>query len=174
MICFFAYNCRGGYQPPAITHALVGAGLLLRCPKFARRADDGFKFRPLPLLFARCIRHRRRSQTSPGRPAAKNHRPCGCCRGMRAADSRPYDQKTRACKGGQRVCCGARNLRAARTAASNFDRCHSFLLAVSATGGARKRPVRPYSESSFRVRRARRLCRAVLFVCEADTSVIHP
>ena len=37
---------------------------LLRCPKFARRADDGFKFRPLPLLFARFIRHWRRSQTS--------------------------------------------------------------------------------------------------------------
>ena len=75
--------------------------------------------------------------------------------------------------GADDFCCGARNLCAALTAASNFDRCHSFLLAVSATGGARKRPVRPYSESSFRVRRARRLCRAVLSVCEADTSVIH-
>ena len=37
-------------------------------------------------------------------------------------------------------CCGAQNLCAALTAASNFDRCHSFLLAASATGGARKRP----------------------------------
>ena len=37
-------------------------------------------------------------------------------------------------------CCGSQNLCAALTAASNFDRCHSFLLAASATGGARKRP----------------------------------
>ena len=37
-------------------------------------------------------------------------------------------------------CCGAQNLFAALTAASNFDRCHSFLLALSATDGARKRP----------------------------------
>ena len=75
---------------------------LLRCPKFARRADDGFKFRPLPLLFARCIRHRRRSQTSPGRPVAKNHRPCGCCQGTRAAVSRPYGRLGKCVqKGGQ-------------------------------------------------------------------------
>ena len=33
-----------------------------------------------------------------------------------------------------------RRLCAALTAASNFDRCHSFLLAASAAGGARKRP----------------------------------
>ena len=44
---------------------------------------------------------------------------------------------------GADYCCGARNLCAALTAASNFDRCHSFLLAVSATGGARKRPCPP-------------------------------
>ena len=44
---------------------------------------------------------------------------------------------------GADYCCGARNLCAALTAASNFDRCHSFLLAVSATGGARKRPYPP-------------------------------
>ena len=94
--------CRGGYQPPALTHTPVGAGLLLRCPKFARRADDGFKFRPLPLLFARCIRHRRRSQTSPGRPVAKYHRSCGCCQGTRAADSRPYGRLGKCVqKGGQ-------------------------------------------------------------------------
>ena len=37
-------------------------------------------------------------------------------------------------------CCGSQNLCAALTAASNFDRCHSFLLAASATSGARKRP----------------------------------
>ena len=43
---------------------------------------------------------------------------------MRAADSRPYDQKTRTCKGGQRVCCGARNLRAALTAASRPRKLH--------------------------------------------------
>ena len=46
---------------------MQGAGadrVLLRCPKFARRADGCFKFRPLPLLFARFSRHRRRSQTS--------------------------------------------------------------------------------------------------------------
>ena len=36
-------------------------------------------------------------------------------------------------------CCGARNpLLAVRS--QDFDRCHSFLLAVSAPGGARKRP----------------------------------
>ena len=61
--------------------------------------------------------------------------------------------------GADDFCCGARNLYAALTAASNFDRCHSLLLAVSATGGARKRPVRPY---------------IISFVCEADISVIHP
>ena len=42
--------------------------------------------------------------------------------------------------GADDFCCGARNLCAALTAASNFDRCHSLLLAVSATGGAHKRP----------------------------------
>ena len=42
--------------------------------------------------------------------------------------------------GADDFCCGARNLYAALTAASNFDRCHSLLLAVSATGGAHKRP----------------------------------
>jgi hypothetical protein len=36
-------------------------------------------------------------------------------------------------------CCGAQNLLLA-VASPNFDRCHSFLLASSATGGARKRP----------------------------------
>ena len=41
---------------------------------------------------------------------------------------------------GRASCCGAQNLYAALTAASNFDRGHSFLLTVSATGGARKRP----------------------------------
>ena len=30
------------------------------------------EFRPLPLLFARCIRHRRRSQTSPSSEGAKD------------------------------------------------------------------------------------------------------
>ncbi len=37
-------------------------------------------------------------------------------------------------------CRGAQNLCAALAAASTFDRCHSFLLAASATGSARKRP----------------------------------
>ncbi len=36
-------------------------------------------------------------------------------------------------------CCGARNLLLADRS-QDFDRCHSFLLAFSATGGARKRP----------------------------------
>ena len=38
--------------------------VLLRCPKFSARCPLA-KFRPLPLLFARFFRHRRRSQTSP-------------------------------------------------------------------------------------------------------------
>ena len=55
----------------------------------------------------------------------------------------PYGHRRTAIVGAD-DCCGTRNLYAALTAASNFDRCHSFLLAVSATGGARKRPsVRP-------------------------------
>ena len=36
-------------------------------------------------------------------------------------------------------CCGARNLLLA-VCSQDFDRCHSFLLAASAPGGARKRP----------------------------------
>ena len=36
-------------------------------------------------------------------------------------------------------CCGARNLLLADRS-QDFDRCHSFLLASSAPGGARKRP----------------------------------
>ena len=52
-------------------------------------------------------------------------------------------------------------MRAALTTASNFDRCLSFLLAVSATGGARKRPVRRYKRVRFFACRARRLCRAI-------------
>ena len=72
---------------------------------------------------------------------------------LHTADSASY--------GRTEVCCGARNLRAALTTASNFDRCHSFLLAVSATGGARKRPVRPYKGVRFFDCRARRLCRAI-------------
>jgi len=36
-------------------------------------------------------------------------------------------------------CCGARNLLFAGRS-QDFDRCHSLLLAVSAAGGARKRP----------------------------------
>ncbi len=36
-------------------------------------------------------------------------------------------------------CCGARNPPLA-VRSQDFDRCHSFLLAVSAPGGARKRP----------------------------------
>ena len=36
-------------------------------------------------------------------------------------------------------CCGAQNSLLA-DCSQNFDRCHSFLLASSATGGARKRP----------------------------------
>ena len=36
-------------------------------------------------------------------------------------------------------CCGTRNFRSL-FASQNFDRCHSFLLASSAAGSARKRP----------------------------------
>ena len=35
----------------------------------------------------------------PGRPADKNHRPYGYCRGMRAADSRPYGKNGKSCVG---------------------------------------------------------------------------
>ena len=38
-------------------------------------------------------------------------------------------------------CCGAQNLLLAG-ASPNFDRCHSLFLALSAPGGARKRPSR--------------------------------
>ena len=64
-------------------------------------------------------------------------------------------------RGRTEFCCSARNLHAALTAASNFDRCHSFLLASPATGGARKRPVRRYKRVRFFDCRARRLCRAI-------------
>ena len=69
-------------------------------------------------------------------------------------------------KGRTEFCCGARNLHAALTAASNFDRCHSFLPASPATGGARKRPVRPYgvkSAASRTARRGRRALRCAVF-----------
>ena len=36
-------------------------------------------------------------------------------------------------------CCGTRNFFGIHIP-KNFDRCHSFLLALSATGSARKRP----------------------------------
>jgi len=38
-------------------------------------------------------------------------------------------------------CCGARNFFRSLFASLNFDRCHSFSLASSATGSARKRPL---------------------------------
>ena len=44
-------------------------------------------------------------------------------------------------------CCGAQNSLLA-DCSQNFDRCHSFLLASSATGGARKRP--PLHKGAFR------------------------
>ena len=43
-------------------------------------------------------------------------------------------------------CCGAQNSLLA-DCSQNFDRCHSFLLASSATGGARKRP--PLHKGAF-------------------------
>ena len=44
-------------------------------------------------------------------------------------------------------CCGAQNSLLA-DCSQNFDRCHSFLLASSATGGARKRP--PFHKGALR------------------------
>ena len=56
-------------------------------------------------------------------------------------------------------CCGARNpLLAVRS--QDFDRCHSFLLASSAPGGARKRPRfgnPPYKSIWILSRRARQV-----------------
>ena len=59
-------------------------------------------------------------------------------RGARSATDAAYP--LRVLRNLRPSCCGSQNLCAALTAASNFDRCHSFLLAASATGGARKRP----------------------------------
>ena len=66
------------------------------------------------------------------------HTPCGYIGPCRHSQTPPAARPTPV---GAASCCGAQNLCAALTAASNFDRCHSFLLAVSATGGARKRPL---------------------------------
>ena len=74
-------------------------------------------------------------------------------------------------------CCGARNLPLA-VRSQDFDRCHSFLLASSAPGGARKRPRlrMDYTRNALRLqaqkrrageeRKARRLKReAAWLVC---------
>ena len=50
-------------------------------------------------------------------------------------------------------CCGARNPSLA-VRSQDFDRCHSFLLAVSAPGGARKRPRFGYPRILFSIERA--------------------
>ena len=59
----------------------------------------------------------------------------------------------------------------ARIRSQNFDRCHSFLLASSATGGARKRP--PLHKGAFRTgdadcRVASLLAMTVLNLCHSE------
>ena len=59
----------------------------------------------------------------------------------------------------------------ARIRPQNFDRCHSFLLASSATGGARKRP--PLHKGAFRTgdadcRVASLLAMTVLILCHSE------
>ena len=59
----------------------------------------------------------------------------------------------------------------ARMRSQNFDRCHSFLLASSATGGARKRP--PLHKGAFRTgdadcRVASLLAMTVLNLCHSE------
>ena len=101
--------------------------VLLRCPKsFARFSLAGF--RPLPLLFARFFRHRRRSQTSPLRvPSIYVNSLMG-----------GNDDKQSSYQRGSAPLCPVAVPEILRS--QDFDRCHSFLLASSATGGARKHP----------------------------------
>ena len=67
-------------------------------------------------------------------------------------------------------CCGAQNSLFAKRS-QNFDHCHSFLLASSATGGARKRP--PLHKGAFRTRDAdcrvaSLLAMTVLILCHSE------
>ena len=52
-----------------------------------------------------------------------------------------YNHSTKVVDSSHNSCCGARNFFRSLFASLNFDRCHSFLLASSATGSARKRPL---------------------------------
>ena len=67
-------------------------------------------------------------------------------------------------------CCGTQNSLFAKRS-QNFDHCHSFLLAFSATGGARKRP--PFHKGAFRTgdadcRVASLLAMTVLNLCHSE------
>ena len=67
-------------------------------------------------------------------------------------------------------CCGTQNSLFAKRS-QNFDHCHSFLLASSATGGARKRP--PFHKGAFRTgdadcRVASLLAMTVLNLCHSE------
>ena len=67
-------------------------------------------------------------------------------------------------------CCGTQNSLFAKRS-QNFDHCHSFLLASSATGGARKRP--PLHKGAFRTgdadcRVASLLAMTVLNLCHSE------
>ena len=67
-------------------------------------------------------------------------------------------------------CCGTQNSLFAKRS-QNFDHCHSFLLASSATGGARKRP--PLHKGAFRTgdadcRVASLLAMTVLILCHSE------
>ena len=67
-------------------------------------------------------------------------------------------------------CCGTQNSLFAKRS-QNFDHCHSFLLASSATGGARKRP--PLHKGAFRTgdadcRAASLLAMTVLNLCHSE------
>ena len=67
-------------------------------------------------------------------------------------------------------CCGTQNSLFAKRS-QNFDHCHSFLLASSATGGARKRP--PFHKGAFGTgdadcRVASLLAMTVLNLCHSE------
>ena len=61
-------------------------------------------------------------------------------------------------------CCGTRNLLLAFRS-QDFDRCHSFLLALPAPGGARKRPLLRYPQNAAGLRFSLRFSTAATPFC---------
>ena len=102
------------------------------------------------------------------------------CPGRRGAVTPPYGSTTGGAQQPRAIpqsrlrrassCCGTQNSLFAKRS-QNFDHCHSFLLASSATGGARKRP--PLHKGAFRTgdadcRVASLLAMTVLNLCHSE------